>query len=90
MALRDGRVVMIFNNTSSGRTPLNLAVSSDGEHFQVFATLESDRGEYSYPALIQDRNGDLDLTYTWNRKSIRHAHVPLSAVPKAGSVTTVK
>ncbi len=80
--LRDGRVVLIYNNTPSGRTPLNLAVSTDGEHFHMFSTLESEPGEYSYPAIIQASTGDLEITYTWNRKSIRHVHVPLSAIPK--------
>ena len=79
--LRDGRVVMIYNDTSHGRTPLNLAISKDGEHFRNFATLESAPGEYSYPALIQQRNGSLAATYTWQRTRIRFAQIPLSAVP---------
>jgi predicted neuraminidase len=81
VALRDGRVVLIFNNTSQGRTPLNLAVGTDGEHFRVFQTLEEGPGEFSYPAMIQGRDGDLFMTYTWNRKSIRYARVPLADIP---------
>ncbi len=82
VTLRDGRVVLIYNNTPTGRTPLNLAVSSDGEHFRMFHTLEDQPGEYSYPAIIQTSGGDLEMTYTWNRKSIRHVHLPLADVPK--------
>jgi predicted neuraminidase len=82
VALRDGRIVLIYNNTQYGRSPLNLAVSSDGEHFRMFSTLESQPGEYSYPAIIQSRDGSLEMTYTWNRKSIRHVHLPLSNIPK--------
>ncbi|MEO6982427.1 MAG: sialidase family protein [Edaphobacter sp.] len=82
VALRDGRVVLIYNNTATGRTPLNLAVSCDGEHFRMFRTLEDQPGEYSYPAIIQTSSGDLEMTYTWNRTSIRHVHLPLSDVPK--------
>jgi predicted neuraminidase len=84
VALRDGRVVLIYNNTTTGRTPLNLAVSADGEHFKIFATLEDQPGEYSYPAIpaiIQGKAGELDMTYTWNRKRIRFATVPLANVP---------
>lgn len=80
--LKDGRVVLAFNNTVSGRTPLNLAVSRDGEHFHVFLALENSPGEYSYPAIIQAKNGDLYITYTWNRKRIRFAHVPSTAIPE--------
>ena len=78
----DGREVMIFNDTPRGRSPLNLAVSSDGEHFRVFATLEQGAGEYSYPALIQAPNGDLEMTYTWHRTTIKHVHLPLAQVPR--------
>ncbi len=80
--LKDGRVVMIFNNTTVGRTPLNLAVSTDGEHFRVFATLEDTVGQYSYPALIQGPDGNLEMTYTWQRKTIKYVYWPLSQVPK--------
>jgi len=83
VALRDGRIVLIYNNTTQGRTPLNLAVSADGEHFKIFATLEDQPGEYSYPAIIQGKAGELDMTYTWNRKRIRFATVPLVNVPIA-------
>lgn len=82
VTLKDRRVVMIFNNTTVGRTPLNLAVSTDGEHFRVFATLEDTVGQYSYPALIQGPDGSLEMTYTWQRKTIKYAHWLLSQVPK--------
>jgi predicted neuraminidase len=80
--LADGRIVMIFNNTTVGRSPLNLAVSTDGEHFRVFATLEDTVGQYSYPAIIQDADGGLEMTYTWQRKSIKYVHLPLASVPR--------
>ena len=35
VSLRDGRVVLVFNETTTGRSPLNLAVSQDGEHFKM-------------------------------------------------------
>ncbi len=34
--LRDGRTVLIYNPTTTGRSPLVLAVSRDGEHFKDF------------------------------------------------------
>jgi len=80
--LKDGRVVLIYNHTTSGRTPLNLAISTDGEHFRMFHTLEDQPGEYSYPAIQQGKDGDLHITYTWNRKRIRYVRFPLSDIPK--------
>jgi predicted neuraminidase len=82
VALRDGRVVLLCNDVPSGRTPLTLLVSGDGEHFKPFATLEDAPGEYSYPALIQRRDGDLEMTYSWKRDTIKHVRVKLSDVPR--------
>jgi predicted neuraminidase len=79
--LRDGRIVLVFNDSPDNRTPLNLAISSDGEHFSVFKTLECAPGEYSYPAVIQARNGDLLITYTWRRETIKFVRLPLSVLP---------
>lgn len=82
VALKDGRIVLVYNHTSSGRSPLNLAVSRDGENFKMFSTLESERGEFSYPSLIQGKDGDLHITYTWNRKKIRYVRFKLADIPR--------
>jgi predicted neuraminidase len=81
VSLQDGRVVMIYNHSDSARTPLNLAVSRDGEHFHMFRVLEDEPGEFSYPALIQAKSGDLHMAYTWKRKTIRHVRVQLTSIP---------
>ncbi len=82
VALRDGRIVLVYNHSDRRRTPLNLAVSKDGEHFRMFFTLEDQPGEYSYPALIQGRDGDLHITYTWKRKEIHYVRFPLAEIPE--------
>lgn len=74
-ALNDGRVVLIYNHTTRGRSPLNLAVSNDGEHFRMVHTLEDQPGEYSYPAMIVGRDGALHITYTWKRAKIRYLRI---------------
>ena len=80
--LKDGRFVMIYNHTSKGRTPLNLAVSGDGDDWTPFHALESDPGEYSYPAMVQGADQSLHITYTWQRKRIKYVNWPLANVPK--------
>ncbi|HEX3744693.1 MAG TPA: sialidase family protein [Bryobacteraceae bacterium] len=79
--LRDGRIVVAYNRSTTGRTPLNLAVSRDGAAWGDFHELETAPGEYSYPAMIEARNGDLLLTYTWNRRKIRFVRFPLAKIP---------
>jgi predicted neuraminidase len=72
--LRDGRFVLVYNHTATGRSPLNVAVSSDGRAWQAALVLESEPGqEFSYPAVIQTSDGLVHVTYTWHRKRIRHA-----------------
>jgi predicted neuraminidase len=72
VTLRDGRHLLVYNNTRRGRTPLNVAVSADGRAWKELLELETDPGEYSYPAIIQARDGLVHITYTWNRNRIMH------------------
>lgn len=72
LTLRDGRHVLIYNHTAKGRSPLNVALSSDGKAWQAVAVLESEPGEYSYPACIQTADDRVHVTYTWKRVKIRH------------------
>lgn len=72
--LKDGRALLVYNH-SKGRSPLNVAVSADGRLWQAALTLESQPGEYSYPAVIQTSDGLVHITYTWKRQRIRHVVV---------------
>jgi alpha-L-fucosidase len=50
-----------------------VAVSADGRHWKDVYVLENqDKGEFSYPAVIQTSDGLLHITYTADRKNIRH------------------
>jgi predicted neuraminidase len=73
--LADGRFLLAYNPTASGRSRLALAVSREGRSWRRAVTLEDEAGEYSYPALIQSRDGRVHVTYTWNRKRIQHVVV---------------
>jgi len=72
VTLRDGRFLLVYNHTASGRSPLNVAVSRDGSLWEAALVLERDEGEYSYPAVIQTSDGLVHITYTWRRRRIRH------------------
>ena len=37
--------------------------------------LESEPGEYSYPAIIQTSDGLVHMTWTWKRQRIKHVVV---------------
>jgi predicted neuraminidase len=72
VTLRDGRQLVVYNNTTSGRSPLDVAVSSDGRAWAHALVLESEPGEYSYPAVVQTSDGMVHVTYTWKRERIKH------------------
>lgn len=74
--LRNGRLVLVFNDSESDRTPLNIARSVDGgRSWEPPLTLESNPGEYSYPCVIQDSAGTIHITYTFRRYTIKHVEL---------------
>ena len=70
--LKDGRALLVYNHSATSRSVLNVAVSDDGERWQAALVLENEPGEFSYPAVIQTRDGLVHATYTWNRQRIKH------------------
>ena len=79
VTLKDGRQLIVYNHTTrglrfpSGRNMLNVAISSDGKNWKSVLTLERAKGEYSYPAVIQAKDGKVHITYTYLRQSVKHA-----------------
>src|SRR5690606_19449185 len=72
VTLADGRQLLVYNHTPAGRSPLNVALSTDGKNWAPALVLENEPGEYSYPAVIQAADGKIHITYTWKRQRVRH------------------
>jgi predicted neuraminidase len=74
VSLKDGRFMVVYNHLTKGRNILNAAISDDGVTWEAALLLENDpkSAEYSYPAVIQTDDGLIHVTYTWNRKQIKH------------------
>ncbi len=65
---------LIHNPTARMRTPLTVSRSvDDGKTWAKVADLETEPGEFSYPAMIESAAGTLEITYTWKRTHIKHA-----------------
>ena len=89
VTMRDGRQLIVYNHTPKGRSPLNIALSRDGATWEAALVLESEPGEYSYPAVIQAADGKVHVTYTWKRQRVRHVVIDpakLTSVPMADGV----
>lgn len=83
VTLADGRHLLVYNHSAGkraqwdyGRSVLNVAISDDGKTWKAAAVLEKhEKGEYSYPAVIQSADGLAHITYTWQRKRIRYVTI---------------
>jgi alpha-L-rhamnosidase len=82
VTLKDGRQLLVYNhvkpdtsapNGKGARTPLNIAVSKDGINWNAAIILEdSPVSQYSYPSVIQTKDGIVHIVYTWRRERIKH------------------
>jgi len=73
--------LLVYNHNTrdgsknKGRSPLNVALSKDGENWSASLVLEDDLNApngFAYPAVIQTSDGLVHITYTWERKRIKH------------------
>jgi predicted neuraminidase len=82
ITLKDGRHLLVYNHSApppetpakGPRTPLNVAISSDGVQWRMVVTLEDQPvpSGYAYPSVMQSADGLVHITYTWNRERIKH------------------
>ena len=81
--LQDGSWLFVGNDTEEGRHRLSLWLSrDDGRTWPVRRVLEESSGDsFSYPSILQARDGRIHATYSAATKAgetIRHADVPLA------------
>lgn len=89
VTLRDGRHLLIYNHASKKpgewggeRSPLNVAISTDGSQWKSILELENEpTQEFSYPAVIQAADGTVHIAYTWKRQKIKHVALRLNSIP---------
>jgi alpha-L-rhamnosidase len=85
VTLKDGRQLVVYNHVKPHdtipegrgvRTPLNVVVSNDGKSWNAVLVLEnSPISEYSYPSVIQSKDGMIHIVYTWRRERIKYVKV---------------
>ena len=75
--LSDGRFALVMNDLEVGRGRLVFAISQDeGKTWRREVVLEDGEGEFSYPSILQVKDGEVHILYTWQR--IKISHITLS------------
>ena len=88
ITLKNGWHVLVYNPTvtvsrESGmdweeaaqmeRSKLKVAISKDGMTWKDVVVLEDqDKGEFSYPTIMQASDGSIHITYTYDRVNVKH------------------
>ena len=76
VTLPNGLQLIIYNPITSGRNKLAIAGSYDGKIWEKLIDIEDQpSGEFSYPAIIQDKEGNIHVTYTYNRERIKYVQL---------------
>jgi alpha-L-fucosidase len=79
VTLKNGKHLLVCNPIEKGRNKLSLFLSEDGKAWEEIMILEDEpEGEFSYPAIIQAENGDVHISYTYNRVKVKYMHVTLN------------
>jgi len=73
--LQSGSLLMVYNDSMSSRTPLAVALSTDGDRTYPHRRVLADgKDSYAYPVALQTRDGKIHVVYTSHgRKVIEHA-----------------
>ena len=84
LKLEDGRLLLAYNPQTRGRERLGLSVADkEGRGWSDPMLLEHGTGEYSYPFMIQSRNGTIHMLYTEQRTHIVHVQLQPQHLPVA-------
>ena len=85
--LHEGMLALACNPVQgnwAARTPLSVLISRDnGRTWLQQIAIETDPGEFSYPAIIAVVDGLL-ISYTWNRRRIAVARLPFDDISLVG------
>ncbi len=73
--LESGRLLLVYNDSMTGRTPLTVAISADdGATWPRARNIAEGRGDFAYPSAFQARDGSIHVVFTSEgRTVVNHA-----------------
>jgi len=75
LKLRNGHLMLIYNDSMSERTPLTVAISTDNDKTYPYRrNIAEGPGDYAYPFAIQTQDGKIHVVFTSHERTvINHA-----------------
>ena len=71
LKLRSGRLLLIFNDSMSRRTPLTAALSPDQDRtWPIRRNIAEGNNDFGYPSVFQAHDGRIHLVFTSDRRSV--------------------
>jgi predicted neuraminidase len=71
LKLRSGRLLLIFNDSRSDRTPLTAAISTDGDRtYPHRRNLIEGPGDFAYPFAIQADDDKIHVVFTSEERTV--------------------
>jgi alpha-L-fucosidase len=78
VTLKNGMHLLICNPIEKGRNKISVLASADGKNWDELIVLEDlPKGEFSYPAIIEGKDGFIHITYTYNREKIKYVKLKM-------------
>jgi predicted neuraminidase len=85
--LKNGHLLLVYNDSGTERTPLTVAISTDGDKTYPYRrNIAVGNHDYAYPYAIQTADGKIHLVYTSEKRSvINHTVFEESAIVAAAA-----
>jgi predicted neuraminidase len=82
--LRDGHLLLVYNDSFTNRAPLTVAISTDNaKTFPYRRNIVDGEGAFAYPTAVQTRDGNIHVAFTSDERTvIRHAVFEENAILK--------
>ena len=85
LKLRNGHLVLVYNDSMTERSPLTVAISTDNDKtYSARRNIAQGAGSFAYPYAIQTGDGKIHVVFTTDRRTvIQHAEFDESAIGRA-------
>jgi predicted neuraminidase len=71
LKLKNGHLLLVYNDSMNERSPLTVAISTDnGQTFPHRRNVAEGAGDFAYPTAIQTQDGKIHVTFTTDERTV--------------------